>query len=181
MVSDDLVDLVEDTRSRGRIKSTLNSTFLALIPKENKLQSFGDYRPIELCNLFYKLISKVIANRIKHVLLRELSSEQLGFLKVRKIMDAIGTAHECIHSIKARKQKSLILKLDLRKAYDCVNWDFFRLILVQTGSSVHSIHWIMSCVVSSTFIVLINGESSSFFKTEHGLRQGFSHSPLLLL
>jgi hypothetical protein len=160
VVSDDLVDLVEDTRTRGRIKSSLNSTFLALIPKENNPRTFGDYRPIALCNLCYKLISKVIANRIKPILSRELSCEQLGFLKGRQILDAIGTTQECIHSIKARKQKSLILKLDLRKAYDCVNWDFLRMILVQTGFSVHSINWIMSCVVSSSFSVLINGEAS---------------------
>jgi hypothetical protein len=89
-VGDDLLDLVEDTRIRGRIKSSLNTTFLALIPKENNPWTFGDYRPIALCNLCYKLISKVIANRIKPVLSRELSSEQLGFLKGRKILDAIG-------------------------------------------------------------------------------------------
>jgi hypothetical protein len=136
VVSDDLVDLVEDTRSRGRIKSTLNSTFLALIPKENNPQTFGDYRPITLCNLCYKLISKVIANMIKPILSRELSGEQLRFLKGRQILDAIGTAHELIHSIRARKQKALILKMDLQKAYDCFNWDFLLLILVQTGFNV---------------------------------------------
>jgi hypothetical protein len=88
---------------------------------------------------------------------------------------------ECMHSIKARKQKALILKLDLRKAYDCVNWDFLRLILVQTGFSVHSIHWIMSCVVSSSFAVLINGEASMFFTSERGLCQGCPLSPLLFI
>ena len=69
-----------------------------------------------------------------------ISHEQFGFLKGGKILDAIGTAQECMHSIKAKKQKTLILKLDLRKTYDCVNWDFLRLILVQTRFSVHSIH-----------------------------------------
>jgi hypothetical protein len=91
VVSDDLVDIVEDTRTRGRIKSSLNSNFLALIPKENNPRTFGDYRPISLCNLCYKLISKVISNRIKPILLRELSCEQLGFLKGSHILDAIGT------------------------------------------------------------------------------------------
>jgi hypothetical protein len=160
VVSDDLVDLVEDTRSCGRIKSTLNSTFLALIPKENNPQTFGDYKPIALCNLCYKLISKIIANMIKPILSRELSGEQLGFLKGRQILDAIGTAHECIHNIRARKQKALILKLDLMKAYDCVNWDFLHMILVQTGFNVKTLNWIMSCVVRSSSLVLINGEAS---------------------
>lgn len=73
--------------------------------------TFGDYRPIALCNLCYKLIVKVIANRLKPILLKSLSSEQLGFLKGRQILDAIGTAQECIHSIKQKKLQALILKL----------------------------------------------------------------------
>jgi hypothetical protein len=73
---------------------------------------------------------------------------------------------------KMKKLQALILKLDLKKAYDCVNWDFLRLILIQTGFSLSSINWIMSCVVSSSFVVLINGEASSFFRSDRGLRQG---------
>jgi hypothetical protein len=181
VVGDDMLDLVEDTWIRGRIKRSLNNTFLALMPKENNPQTFGDYRCISLCNLCYNLISKVMANRIKPILLRELSSEQFGFLKGRKILDDIGMMQEFIHSIKSKKQKSLILKLDLRKAYDCVNWDFLRLILVQNWFSVHSINWIMSCVVSSSFSILINGGDSSFFSNECGLRQGFPLSTLLFI
>jgi hypothetical protein len=181
VVGDDLLELVEDSRTRGKIQSSLNSTFLALIPKENNPRTFMDFRPIALCNLCYKLISKVIANRIKPILSRALSSEQLGFLKGRQILDAIGMAQECLHSIKAKKQKTLILKLDLKKAYDCVSWDFLRLILVQTGFNILSINWIMSCVVSSSFVVLINGETSPFFHSERGLRQGCPLSPLLFI
>jgi hypothetical protein len=72
--------------------------------------------------------------------------EQLGFLKGRQILDAVGTAHECIHSIKTKKLQALLLKLDLKKVYDCVSWDFLRLIMFQTGFSALSISWIMSCV-----------------------------------
>jgi len=92
VVGDDLLDLVEDTRVRGRVRGSLNTTFLALISKENNPQSFDNFRPIALCNLCYKLVSKVIANMIKPVLSRELSCNQLGFLKGRQILDAIGTA-----------------------------------------------------------------------------------------
>jgi hypothetical protein len=84
LVGVDLLELVEDSRLRGKVTGALNSTFLTLIPKENNPISFGDYRPITLCNLCYKLISKIIANRIKPILSRTLSGEQLGFLKGRK-------------------------------------------------------------------------------------------------
>jgi hypothetical protein len=131
----ELLDLVEDSRLRGRVLGSINSTFLTLIPKENNPTSFDDYRSISLCNLCYKLITKIIANRLKPVISRSLSCEQLGFLKGRQILDAIGTAQECLHSIKAKKSKALILKLDLKKAFDCIDWDFLRLILVQSGFS----------------------------------------------
>jgi hypothetical protein len=81
LVGTDLLDLVEDSRLRGRIIGALNSTFLTLIPKENNPSTFGDYRLIALCNLCYKLITKIIANRIKPILSRTLSGEQLGFFK----------------------------------------------------------------------------------------------------
>lgn len=62
LVKDDLLALVEDVRISGRMVGSLNSTFLALIPKPNNPQTFGDYRPISLCNVVYKVISKVLAN-----------------------------------------------------------------------------------------------------------------------
>jgi hypothetical protein len=74
LVSEDLLALVEDSRTNGRIAGNLNSTFITLIPKKNKPHNFGDYRPISLCNLVYKIISKVIANRIKPLLSRALSA-----------------------------------------------------------------------------------------------------------
>jgi hypothetical protein len=160
LLGDDLLELVEDSRIIGKVQSSLNSMFLALIPKENKLVMFGDYKPITLCNLCYKLI----ANRVNPILSRALSSEQLGFLKGRHILDAIGTTQECLHNIKVNKLKALSLKLDSKKTYECVNWDFLRLILVQTCFSIYSTNWITSCVVNFSFVVLINGETSPFFR-----------------
>jgi hypothetical protein len=103
--------VVEDSKTKGTVIRALNSTFLALIPKVNRPTSFSDFRPISLCNLCYKLIAKIIANRVKPILSRTLSGEQLGFLKGRQILDAIGTTHECLHSIKKKNLKALILKL----------------------------------------------------------------------
>jgi hypothetical protein len=177
LVGDDLWDLVEDTRIRGVVNRALNSTFLTLIPNTNLLISLGDYRPIALCNLCYKIITKILANRIKPYLSRIISGEQLGFLKGRQILDAIGTAQEVLHNIKHKKLQALILKLDLKKAFDCINWDFLRLILLQSGFGLHFTRWIMGCVTSATIEVLVNGEATPFFHNERGMRQGFPLSP----
>jgi hypothetical protein len=70
---------------------------------------------------------------LRPILSKGIAEEQLGFLHGRQILDAVGTAQECLHSIKTKNQKALILKLDLRKAYDMISWDFLHLILVKAG------------------------------------------------
>jgi hypothetical protein len=69
------------------------------------------------------VISKVLANQIKPILSKFLSPEQLGFLKGRRIQDVIGTTHESLHNIKNIYIKSMVLKLDLKKSYDSIDWD----------------------------------------------------------
>jgi hypothetical protein len=170
MVGQDLVDMVEETRLKGEIIPAINSTFVALIPKVNKPTVFNDFRPISLCNLCYKIISKIIAERLRPILSRVLSEEQLGFLKGRQILDAIGTAQECLHSIRAKKLKAPILKIDLRKAYDYTSWDFLRLVLHQCGFGLKTTNWIMACIISTTYASLINREATTFFKSSKGLR-----------
>jgi hypothetical protein len=81
LVGEDLLEMVEESRRLGKITGGLNATFLTLIPKANKPSTFDDFRLISLCNLCYKIISKIIANRIKPFLSKFLSEEQLGFYK----------------------------------------------------------------------------------------------------
>jgi len=99
LVANDLLEAVEESRLSGEVKRSLNSNFIALIPKVNGPTTFGDFRPIALCNFCFKIISKIIAKNIRPILSRALSEEQFGFLKGRQIIDAIGMAEECLHSI----------------------------------------------------------------------------------
>jgi hypothetical protein len=181
LVAKDLLDVVEESHLTGEVNRALNSTFIALIPKVNGPATFEEFRPISLCNLCYKIFSKIIAKRIRPILSRALSEEQFGFLKGRQIIDAIGTVQECLHSIKDKKLQALILKIDLKKAYDCVSWDFLRLVLLQCGFGLPMTKWIMGCITSTTYAILINGEPSGFFNSGRGLRQGCPLSPLLFI
>ena len=96
-------------------------------------------------------------------------------------MDVIGLAQEALHSMEIKKKKVVVLKLELKKAYHCVKWDFLWLVLLQIGLSLHLVNWIMGCVSSSSFVVLINGSPTKFFKSSRGLRQGFPMSSLLFI
>jgi hypothetical protein len=125
------------------------------------------------------VISKILANQIKPILARCLSAEQLGFLKGRRIHDAIVAAHESPHRIKKKNLKSLVLKLDLKKAYDNIDWEYLRLILLTVGFGIRLM--IMCCVTSANFVVLINGEATKYFKSGRGLCQGCSLSLYLFI
>ena len=131
--------------------------------------------------MIYKLISKIIVNMNKLVLSKTLSCEQFVFLHDRKIMDAIGIMQEVVHSIKQKKMKALLLKMDLEKYFDRADWDLLRLSLIQTGMPLLVVKWIMACVTSAHFVVMVNGASSSFFKSGRWIRHGCPLSPLLFL
>lgn len=181
IIGDELTEVVEESRKKGEIYSSFNTTFIALIPKTENPASFEDFRPISLCNTIYKIIAKIIVVRLKPILSECISNEQFGFLDGRQIHEAIGVAQETIHSIRQAKKKGAALKIDLSKAYDRIDWSFLRLLLTHFGFKVEFINWIMGCITNVNFVVLINGAASNFFKSQRGLRQGCPLSPLLFL
>jgi hypothetical protein len=110
-----------------------------------------------------------------------ISEEQFRFLNNRHIHDAVALAQETLHSIKKNNLKVTILKLDLAKAYDRVDWNFLRLALLKMGMTTKIVNSIMGCLDSATFAILINGSPSRFFKVMRGLKQGCPLSPFLFL
>eukprot|EP00253_Pinus_taeda_P009728 PITA_09728 len=159
----DLLKIIEESKKRGRIPGNLKATFIALIPKFDKPSSFDGFQPISLCNCIYKIIAKIIANRLKPILLLHIAQEQFSFLHNRQIHEAIGTAQELLHSIQYRKTKGMILKIDLSKAFDRVNWLYLRLLLTHIGFPYSFIKWIMSYLTDVPFCVLITARLPHFF------------------
>lgn len=105
----------------------LNQTHITLIPKVPNLESITQYRPIGLCNFSYKIIAKVLANRLKPLLPHLISPKQSAFVSGRQIQDNIFIVQEVLHQLRVRKRKKhfqAVLKLDMQKAFDRVEWDF---------------------------------------------------------
>jgi hypothetical protein len=120
----DLTKLIRKSQVCARIGGGTNSSFLALIPKERGATSFFRFRPISLCNTSYKILTKIIANRLKNILPVIILKNQGSFIKGRHIMDNIILVQEALHSSIRQKDKGMIVKLDLANAFNRVRHDF---------------------------------------------------------
>eukprot|EP00253_Pinus_taeda_P015841 PITA_15841 len=163
------------------ILPSLNSTFLVLIPKGAESNTPDKYRPIALCNIVYKLISKVLANRIKPLLPLLISQEQIGYVEGRQIMDGVILSNEVIHSLKLLKKPSMIMKLDLSKAFDKLSWSYIQQMLLAFGFNATWARWIMNLISSPNFSILLNGSPSKPFRPSRGIRQRDPLSPFIFV
>ena len=121
----EVMGFFKDFFERGKFVRSLNNTFLVLIPKKGGAEDLSDFRPISLVGSLYKLLAKVLANRLKKVVGKVVSSTQSAFVEGRQILDAALIANEVIGSLLKRKESGVLCILDLEKAYDHINWDFF--------------------------------------------------------
>ena len=173
IVGPEVIKCVLDSLNTGVLPCGINDTYICLIPKVKSPQKITEYRPISLCNVIYKLISKVLANRLKNILAEIIDESQSAFVLGRLISDNVLVAFETMHSINQRrkgKEAFMAVKLDMNKAYDRVEWAYLEAMMRRMGFSDRWISTILMCVSTVEYSVLINGEAKGKIIPTRGLR-----------
>lgn len=159
-MGDDASRMVKHFFEYAFLLKELNKTFITLIPKIDSLKIFKEFRPINLCNIAYKAISKVMVLRLQELMKEIISPNQHAFVKGRLISDNTFLAAKMmnfIHGAKNKKSFWCALKIDFHNAYDRVNWDFLEATLMKMNFSEHITKIIMQCVRTVQYMVLLNG------------------------
>ncbi|KAJ9553566.1 LOW QUALITY PROTEIN: hypothetical protein OSB04_017611 [Centaurea solstitialis] len=165
---------------RARLAKELNHTLICMLPKVPNASRVTEYRPISCCSVLYKCISKVLVSRMKGSLDHLVGRYQSAFVPGRRIADNILMAHELVVAYhKESGPPRCAFKIDIRKAYDMVDWRY--LINVLRNLHFHSvfIKWIEEMLTTPTFSINVNGETHGYFHGKRGIRQGDPLSPYL--
>ena len=174
VMNHDVTNFVLSWLNSSTLPHPLNHTFITLIPKIKNPEYVHDFRPISLCNILYKVFSKVLAYRLKTLLPSMITEHQFAFTKDSLITDNIMIAFETLHCMKSHNSgpsRFMALKLDMSKAYDRVEWNFLENIMQKMGFNEQWIGLVMVCVRSVIYSILVNGEPKEMIQPSRGIRQ----------
>ncbi|XP_074288901.1 uncharacterized protein LOC141614046 [Silene latifolia] len=180
IVDPDICAAVAEFFMTGQLLTQLNATNITLIPKCERPTSVKHFRPIACCNMLYKIISKLLCNRLSLVLPDLIHDNQGAFIKGRSIIENVLICQDIVQQY-SRKGVSprCLFKIDLQKAYDTVEWEFVEQMFHGLNFPTHFTQLVMVCVNSTAFTLSLNGSNFGYFKGQRGLRQGDPISPLI--
>ncbi|KAL4360722.1 hypothetical protein GQ457_04G018500 [Hibiscus cannabinus] len=179
LIREDLMKFIGDFWEGKPWDINLNHSFITLIPKVDGPEGIEEYRPISLVGGVYKILAKLLANRLATCLGDIISENQFAFVKGRQILDCALVANEVVDSVRKSGNSCVVFKADFQKAYDTVEWSFLDLMMHKFGFGKKWRDWIMACVSTASISVLVNGTPTKRFRISRGLRQGCPLSPML--
>lgn len=141
----------------------------------------NDYKSISLIGGIYKIVSKIVANKLSKILVSIILETQSAFIGKRRILDGVVILNEAIDEAKKRHMEIIFFKIDFTKAYDSIECSFIDLLMSEFGFNPLWRKWIMECISNASASILINGSPMDEYKLERGLRQGDLLSLFLFL
>ncbi|GKV48357.1 hypothetical protein SLEP1_g55180 [Rubroshorea leprosula] len=181
VVKDDIINFVREFHQHGKMVRGSNASFIVLIPKTENPQAIEEFRPISLIGVTYKIMAKLLANRLRKVLPKVIGEQHMAFIEGRQLVEGAVIANEILDEVRRKKKKGFLFKVDFEKAYDKVNWEFIDYMMMRMGFCATWRKWIQECLNSSSVSILINGSPTNQFPVNKGIRQGDPLSPFLFL
>lgn len=179
LIKDNLMELITDFMKRKIGVERLNYGVITLIPKCKEARMIQKFRPICLLNVSFKIITKILMERLAEVIEVLIALNQTAFIKNRYIMEGVVTMHEILNSIHQKKQAGILFKIDFEKAYDNIKWSFVYKMMKAKGFPDIWCDWILKVVKGGKVAIRVNDQIGHYFTTHKGLRQGDPLSPLL--
>ena len=180
IIGKDFLTAIHSFFYTSRLEKEVNHTLVSLVPKCPNASKVTDFRPFACCSVIYKTISKILADRMKGYLNFLISLMQSAFIPGRLISDNILMAHELVAGYqRGTGPPRCAFKIDIRKAYDTVNWDYLIAMMEGFGFHIAFVKWLKVMITTSSFSLVINGSSEGFFRGKRGIRQGDPISPCL--
>ncbi|KAK9286446.1 hypothetical protein L1049_014843 [Liquidambar formosana] len=180
IMGEDVFKVITMFFEQGWLPTNFNSNFVVLIPKVPKADTITQYRPIAFANFLFKVIPKILLDRLSSIAARIISPNQTTFIKGRKIVENLGLASECFNLLDNKCFEGNVgIKFDVIKAFDTIEWQFLLQVLDQFGFSRKFTGWIYILLKAAKLSILINGVPYGFFSCSRARRSLFSFAFLL--